>query len=108
MCEEYNGWTNYQTWNVALWLDNDPYSESTARTICRQAPTGKPSEAGRLLRDWIDDLNPLTGQTSMFSDILSHALHNVDWEEIAAGYLVNLDDEDEDDEDEDPPDLDDA
>ena len=19
----YNGWTNYQTWNVALWLGND-------------------------------------------------------------------------------------
>tara|TARA_B100001093_G_scaffold203433_1_gene195472 strand:- start:305 stop:610 length:306 start_codon:yes stop_codon:yes gene_type:complete len=21
----YNGWTNYETWNVALWLDNDRY-----------------------------------------------------------------------------------
>jgi hypothetical protein len=21
--EEYNGWTNYETWNVALWLQND-------------------------------------------------------------------------------------
>jgi hypothetical protein len=20
---EYNGWTNYETWNVALWVDND-------------------------------------------------------------------------------------
>src|SRR5215472_14793526 len=23
MSEGYNGWTNYETWNVALWLDND-------------------------------------------------------------------------------------
>ncbi len=21
--QTYNGWTNYQTWNVALWLGND-------------------------------------------------------------------------------------
>ncbi len=21
----YNGWTNYENWNVALWLDNDRY-----------------------------------------------------------------------------------
>ena len=27
----YNGWTNYETWNVALWLDNDHYNYSIAR-----------------------------------------------------------------------------
>lgn len=21
--QEYNGWTNYETWNVALWIGND-------------------------------------------------------------------------------------
>ena len=22
-CKEYNGWTNYETWNVALWITGD-------------------------------------------------------------------------------------
>ena len=28
----YNGWTNYETWNVALYKDNDEQSYALART----------------------------------------------------------------------------
>ena len=28
----YNGWTNYETWNVALYMDNDEQSYALART----------------------------------------------------------------------------
>lgn len=28
---EYNGWTNYETWNVALWIQNDYGFYSIAR-----------------------------------------------------------------------------
>ena len=27
----YNGWTNYETWNVALWIDNDETSYEYAK-----------------------------------------------------------------------------
>ena len=27
----YNGWTNYETWNVALWMDKDETSYQYAR-----------------------------------------------------------------------------
>ena len=29
--EGYNGWTNYETWNVALWLGNDESLYEIAR-----------------------------------------------------------------------------
>ncbi len=28
---EYNGWTNYETWNVALWIQNDQFLYNTAK-----------------------------------------------------------------------------
>jgi len=29
--QTYNGWSNYETWNVALWIQNDPGFYDLAR-----------------------------------------------------------------------------
>ena len=34
---EYNGWANWETWNVALWLQND---EAYYRTACLHGGRG--------------------------------------------------------------------
>lgn len=46
MTDSYNGWANYDTWNVALWVNNDepmyghmrryrPYNAAKAKRFCR-------------------------------------------------------------------------
>ena len=30
--QTYNGWANYETWNVALWIQNDPSIYDDAKT----------------------------------------------------------------------------
>lgn len=34
MSDEYNGWTNWDTWNCNLWLNNDEDYYKEARRIC--------------------------------------------------------------------------
>jgi hypothetical protein len=31
MKHSYNGWTNYETWNAALWIGNDEFLYNTAK-----------------------------------------------------------------------------
>lgn len=33
VAETYNGWSNYETWNVALWLQND-FGLYSIATLC--------------------------------------------------------------------------
>jgi hypothetical protein len=72
MCNEYNGWPNYQTWDVYLWLTNDQASDTLARQLVADA-----------LRDLIADCNPLADHASLYSDLLTHALGAVDWHHLA-------------------------
>ena len=32
---EYNGWTNWETWNVALWVDNEEETYKTKQRFVR-------------------------------------------------------------------------
>ena len=85
MCNEYNGYTNYQTWNVQMWIDNDQGLYEYSREIA--ADLEKPSRIADWLKDYIEDMNPVNDQASMFTDIMGHALASVDWYEIAENLL---------------------
>lgn len=89
MKEEYNGWKNYETWNVALWLDNDQGSQEMVLDMARNV---KDSETATVdladqLKDMVEENNPLNDQSSMYTDLLNAAISEVDFMEIANNYL---------------------
>ena len=101
--KEYNGWTNYETCTVSLWLDNE---ESTYRYWREQAQrhretasessqacdgTWTAEEATKFhladqLEEEITEGAPLR-EPSLYNDLLSAALCEVNWQEIPENWL---------------------
>ena len=84
--DQYQGWHNYQTWAVNLWLTNDEAHYMRLREILEfynETPHGNRMAAECLLT-WVEETNPLSNphDASMFSDILTYALAQVDYLEI--------------------------
>ena len=81
----YNGWSNYETWNFKLWLDND--EESYKRTL-------------RLVKDCGNNVVTLTHnlkylaieeapeiQASFYSDVMMASVREVNYYEVAQSLL---------------------
>ena len=85
---DYNGWTNYPTWNVKLWLDNDQGSQEECARLARTASrTMHPALVlADTLKAIVENSTPGLGP-SMYQDILGWALEQVNWRQIAEAYL---------------------
>jgi hypothetical protein len=115
MCKEYNGWPNYETWCVNLWLTNEEATNDQGDILVKEhhiyvdyeALTGivqglgphndnRQSKANNL-RAYVNDLcNQEFGRNSygMFADLLTASLDNVDWQEIIRVHQEALESED--------------
>jgi hypothetical protein len=98
--QTYNGWKNYQTWVVNLWFDNDGFNEMfeewAKECIEDNLDSGDASDIrsnakydlAKRIEEYADELQEMSNiQTSgMFADLLTNALGNVYWDEIAEHY----------------------
>ena len=83
--ETYNGWSNYPTWAVNLWLGNDEilYNETVEMAEAYAGMDRPKIELADRLKQWVrDELAPDLG-ASFAADLLGYALDEVDWLEIA-------------------------
>lgn len=107
---EYNGWTNYETWCVNLWMSNDANTDEFYREMAQEVYDEAENEkradgtvlfsrdevATRILADRLKDeleerQSELTGVCGVFADLLCAALSEVDWHEIAEHYIEDVD-----------------
>jgi hypothetical protein len=95
----YNGWSNYETWNVKLWIDNEEGSYNYWREQVRDSwerhhdKEATVYEISKQLKSEHEDNTPTV--TGVYADLLNAALSEVNWYEIAEA-MVN-DEEFEDD-----------
>lgn len=100
---EYNGYYNYETWNISLWIDNEQSSQEywaeRAREALENAIQNRASEqiaslppedrAAINLADALKDEHEesLPELTGFAADLLNAAMSEVNWHEIAKNLV---------------------
>ena len=103
MSEKYNGWTNYETWLVNLWIDNDQGLYEDAKDQAREG-LRRGNSARKIGEDFGDQLETSLRDSNqwpeagMIADIIATFWHEIDWEEIAEHWVEGMEEDAEEEE----------
>lgn len=91
--KQYNGWTNYETWLVKLWMDNDQgsseYWAEQAENAVADAQGDEP-ELCKLADQLKDEHEQALPELSGFAaDLMNAAMSEVNWFEIAEALITD-------------------
>lgn len=99
---EYNGYSNYQTWNFLLWMDNDHLKDAYLMEARELLLTLKAEEFMTVrdlavysleekLKELAEEKNPLKDvEPSTYKDILNNALANINYRELAEFFVSEV------------------
>jgi len=88
----YNGWSNYETWNFKLWLDNERSTQEMVFNFVKNAIVfnKKSSDAIHKIRTLLEEYaeqNAPKLENGFYSDILSASIRSVNFYQIADAYF---------------------
>ena len=93
MGDKYNGWTNWETWNFKLWIDNEESSYSAVLEIAERYE-GEPYDFSIELEALADEmLEGVEVQAGFFADVCNSSIKEINFYEIAEAYLRDLEGE---------------
>lgn len=105
--EGFNGFANYETWCVCLWMNNDAdrysyyrglaqVSRNESKDSCKPYFTREETERivlAQTLKDEFAANSPLCDSCTVYADLMHAALKEVDWYELATELLSNIEED---------------
>lgn len=95
MKKGHAGWSNHETWLVALWLENDQKNYQRTNELVRKviAHHGEIEyDGGTLshnLKHLVESMVEESGAEGFILHLVNAALSEVDWFELATSYILS-------------------
>jgi hypothetical protein len=95
MSDGYNGYTNYETWVTALWMDNEPHTNEFLYELANNNPIPRKRfhtsyddwldamwNKAKILEEYVKDMILSDPPNGLGTDLLTHAISGINWQEI--------------------------